>query len=265
MASSSGASSGSGRGKHAAVQFRRIGKEHTDQGLVLTVFCPQRTAVIPISDCRACTHCKGLSIDTSDGDSFLRCNYVVPQPQLVSSMDLDESAPPERSVGDLMTTPVRCVTKDTTAEELLRMFLEDGISSVPVINGEGRPIGIVSKTDLLREQFRGGLLDELTDDLTQWRSTLGPPESVAVGIARATEAQPQRTVGELMTPFAFSLPVDAPVSLAAALMSYEAVHRIAITETDGSVVGILSSLDVMRWVAVERGYTIPPRRRREPV
>jgi len=237
--------------------FRRIGKEHTDEGLVLTVFCAKKTAVLPISDCRACSHCTGLSIDTSDGDSFLRCNFAAPSTHVFDAPEGAERS--EASVGDLMTTPVRCVTKDLPGESLLRMLLEDGISAVPVINAEGRPIGIVSKTDLLREQLRGGLADELA----LWGSGPGHPAGPDV----PAHAGPLKnlTVAELMTPFAFSLPIDAPVSLACALMSYEAVHRIAITEKDGSVIGILSSLDVMRWIAVERGYTVPLRRRKQAV
>lgn len=233
--------------------FRRIGKEHTDEGLVLTVFCAKQTAVLPISECRACSHCTGLSIDTSDGDSFLRCNFAAPSVHPFTAPLDDEHQ--EASVGDLMTTPVRCVTKDMSAEKLLRILLEDGISAAPVINAEGRPIGIVSKTDLLREQLRGGL----PDDLTMWGGPPGPelPSTLA--------PLKNLTVGELMTPFAFTLSTDSPVSLACALMSYEAVHRIAVTEQDGSVVGILSSLDVMRWLAVERGYTVPSRRRKQPV
>lgn len=249
----------SSSGRPGAVSYRRIGKERGDQGLVLTVFCPQQTAVVPISDCRACGHCKGLSIDTSDGDSFLRCNYVTPQPTF-DAPARSEAARAEATVGDLMTTPVRSVTKETTAESLLRIFLEDGISAAPVINSEGRAIGMVSKTDLLREQFRGGLPDEL--GAWSHADMDAVPSSVA---ADAVDARPERTVGELMTPFAFSLPLDAPVSLAAALMSYEAVHRIAVTDGKGMVIGILSSLDVMRWMAVERGYTVPPRRRKERI
>lgn len=242
----------------APVSFRRIGKERTDEGLVLTVFCPKRTAVLPISDCRSCGHCKGLSLDTSEGDSFLRCNYRGQAQDLTPDVDTGVTERAEPSVGDLMTTPVRCVTKDTPATSLLRIFVEDGISAVPVVNGEGRPIGVVSKSDLLREQFRGGL----PDDLALW-STAGHQEPVTV--EALDEFLDGRSVAELMTPFAFSLPVDAPVSLAAALMSYEAVHRIAVTETDGMVVGILSSLDVMRWLAKSNGYTIPLRTRRTPL
>lgn len=240
------------------VSFRRIGKERTDEGLVLTVFCPKQTAVLPISDCRSCGHCKGLSLDTSDGDSFLRCNYRGMSPDLTPNVDAVATERAEPSVGDLMTTPVRCVTKETSAESLLRIFVEDGISAVPVVNGEGRPIGVVSKSDLLREQFRGGL----PDDIALW-STSGHEEPVTVEALESFLAG--RTVAELMTPFAFSLPVDAPVSLAAALMSYEAVHRLAVTETDGMVVGLLSSLDVMRWLAKANGYTIPLRNRRTRV
>jgi CBS domain-containing protein len=165
----------------------------------------------------------------------------------------------EATVGDLMTTPVRCVTKDISGEKLLRILLEEGISAVPVINAEGRPIGIVSKTDLLREQLRGGL----PDDVATW----GAGHTGAAAEEHAAQVDPLKdlTVAELMTPFAFSLPIDSPVSLACALMSYEAVHRIAVTENDGSVIGLLSSLDVMRWIAVERGYTVPPRRRKQAV
>lgn len=240
------------------MSFRRIGKERTDEGLVLTVFCPKQTAVVPISDCRSCGHCKGLSLDTSEGDSFLRCDYRGAVPDLTPSLNAEGADRIEPSVGDLMTTPVRCVTKDMSAESLLRIFVEDGISAVPVVNGEGRPIGVVSKSDLLREQFRGGL----PDDLALW-STAAHQEPVTV--EALDEFLAGRSVAELMTPFAFSLPVDAPVSLAAALMSYEAVHRIAVTESDGMVVGILSSLDVMRWLARSSGYTIPLRTRRTRV
>lgn len=244
--------------------FRRIGKERTDEGLVLTVFCPKQTAVVPISDCRACPNCNGLSIDTSEGDSFLRCNYVTPQPQPFEPLEVDARVEREPTVGDLMTSPVRCVTKDTSAETLLRLLLEDGISAVPVINAEGRPVGLVSKSDLLREQVRGGL----TEDMALWTAHKGDSSHGAEPAdADDVAADPLEglTVAELMTPFAFSLPVDAPVSLACALMSYEAVHRIAVTEKDGTVVGVLSSLDVMRWIAVDRGYTVPPRRRKQRV
>lgn len=253
--------SSSKRSGFVPATFRRIGKEQTDEGLVLTVFCPKRTAVVPISDCRACPHCTGLSIDTSDGDSFLRCNFAAPSSHVFDQQPAEagEEERPEATVGDLMTTPVRCVTKDISAEKLLRILLEDGISAVPVINAEGRPIGIVSKTDLLREQLRGGLPDELVS------STAADGGAVDVDSASRPDPMKAMTVAELMTPFAFSLPIDAPASLACALMSYEAVHRIAVTEKDGMVIGILSSLDVMRWIAVERGYTVPPRRRKQPV
>jgi CBS domain-containing protein len=49
--------------------------------------------------------------------------------------------------------------------------------------------------------------------------------------------------------------------MAATVMAIEGVHRIPVTSESGEVVGILSALDVLRWLAEQDGYAIerPPR------
>jgi len=74
-----------------------------------------------------------------------------------------------------------------------------------------------------------------------------------------------RIVEDVMTPFAFSLPSDAPVSRAAALMAYEGIHRLAVVSHDGTLVGVVTSLDIMRWLAQRAGYVVPDGRDTEPV
>ncbi len=55
----------------------------------------------------------------------------------------------------------------------------------------------------------------------------------------------------------FSLPEHASLAQAAALMALEGVHRIPVVAADGKVVGIVSSLDLMRWMARRGGYVLP--------
>ena len=57
-----------------------------------------------------------------------------------------------------------------------------------------------------------------------------------------------------MTPVAFTLEETAPLAYAAALMATEGVHRLPVVALDGKVVGILSSMDVLRWMAEASGF-----------
>ena len=59
-------------------------------------------------------------------------------------------------------------------------------------------------------------------------------------------------------PIALTLGPRATVAHAAALMAREAVHHLPIVD-EGRVIGIVSSMDVMRWLAENDGFGLPPR------
>jgi CBS domain-containing protein len=145
-----------------------------------------------------------------------------------------EDAPNARSsklgsvtVGEVMTTQVVCVTPEVTVERLIALLIERGISGVPVVNERGLPVGMVSKTDVVRNDYENG-----------------------------TTSAGDTTVGELMVPIAFTLLESASLAHALALMAWEGVHRLPICSDDGDVVGILSALDVVRWLSREEGYPV---------
>jgi len=54
----------------------------------------------------------------------------------------------------------------------------------------------------------------------------------------------------------FALPEDATLSQASALMAYEGIHRLPVTCAEGKVVGIVSTLDILRWLAEQDGYLV---------
>jgi acetoin utilization protein AcuB len=57
------------------------------------------------------------------------------------------------AVRDIMSSPVISVAPDDALEVAARLMLEGKIGSLPVVDG-GRPVGIVTETDLLRQIYR---------------------------------------------------------------------------------------------------------------
>ena len=150
--------------------------------------------------------------------------------------------PIAQTLADVMTRAVIAVRPDDSLEAVTATFLQRGISGAPVIDDDGRPIGVVSKTDLLRAAYDAG-----DDDVVE--------EHVERGYHVHDLATPR--VRDVMTPLVFSLPQDAHVSRAAALMAYEGVHRVPVVDDGGRLVGVVSASDVVRWMAIEHGYVLP--------
>ncbi len=148
---------------------------------------------------------------------------------LTMAFDARRSLDTDR-ITDIMTVTPYCVRADVRASSVTEFLLEHRMSGAPVIDVDGRPLGVVSKTDLLQHFY----------DRSQERID----DRVAV------------TAADLMTPVTFALPADATVARAAALMACEGVHRVPIVDDDGEVVGIITALDVARWVARLDGFVV---------
>ncbi len=151
---------------------------------------------------------------------------------LCAAPERTPTEPPSAGVGstpvrDVMAQTVICVSPDLPALDVARLLVAHHISGVPVVDPEGTPLGIVSKSDLLRD------LDAA------------------------------QKAADVMTPLALGIDEGATIGRAAALMAYEGVHRLLVLSTDGRIVGIVSSLDVMRWLARASGWVVPTPRAHE--
>jgi CBS domain-containing protein len=54
---------------------------------------------------------------------------------------------------EIMTTPPICVGEETPVSEIARIFAEKHINRVPVTDGNGKLVGIVSRADIVRYSF----------------------------------------------------------------------------------------------------------------
>jgi CBS domain-containing protein len=147
------------------------------------------------------------------------------------------------TVSAIMRSDVATVTPDTSLETVTELILESGASSLPVVDESGKVVGIVSKTDVLAErQLRGD-----TSEIESVRVPLRRGLSYAEAGLHVHEMD--GTVAEVMRRSVLVLPASASVKEACALMAVNHVHGIPIVAPDGKVIGVVTSLDVLEWVA----------------
>ncbi len=132
-------------------------------------------------------------------------------------------------VTDIMSRGVTCVTRDVPYGELARVMVRARVGCVPVVDDDGHAIGLVSKLDLVEQLL-----------------AMDPPAE-------------RRTAGELMMPIALALGPHATVAQVAALMARNDIHHAPIVDDSGGLVGIVSAIDITRWLADNDGLVTPAR------
>lgn len=223
------------------------------------VYCPRQGREMPLLMCTGCQDCLGLSIDTSERGTFLRCRWNGHDAREPLSLPVPELDSPERvttPIKAVMTPAVESVRPDTPLEDVVAILLQLEISAVPVVDAAGKPRGLLSKTDLLRRYHEHG--DARALGVTALAREDGVEIELGPGFHTLGGGAP--VASQVMTPSVLSLSEDASVQRAAALMAYEGVHRIVVVREDGTVAGILSSLDILRWIACDAGFVIPDSR-----
>jgi CBS domain-containing protein len=137
------------------------------------------------------------------------------------------------AVRDVMTTRVVAVRQDASFKEMATALRENRVSAFPVLDGDGKVIGVVSDADLLTKQALDGGYDGMPGMIT--------------GLLRRREQGKARgmTAGDLMTgPAVTAVPEDA-VEDAAKLMRKRKVKRLPVLDTEGRLAGIISRADVL--------------------
>jgi CBS-domain-containing membrane protein len=148
----------------------------------------------------------------------------------------------QTSIAVVMHAHTYAVTAHQTVQELLALFVDQGISAVPVVDEQGHPIGFVSKTDVVREFHRSG---------SGAHRNSRPPVQPWWDAERLAHLQ----VGEIMTPSVYTFPRETTVADAMAAMAFEGIHHLPVVDASGKLLGMLSALDVLDWLARNAGYT----------
>lgn len=136
-----------------------------------------------------------------------------------------------RTAAELMTTNPQSLRRDATVAEAAAFLSTRGFSAAPVIDEAGRPVGVVSRTDLLRHHGQKAV-----------RLLAAPPGYEGDG----SELDTNTPVRDVMTPAVFCVHADAPTAKVVAKMLALDVRRLFVVDDDGVLVGVVSAFDVLR-------------------
>lgn len=119
----------------------------------------------------------------------------------------------------IMTRDIVCARAELTVSALKELLVQNHIGCLPIVDDRGRPKGIVTKLDLVDR-----------------------PERAV-------------TAAEVMMPLAITLNTHATIAHAAAMMAMEDFHHLMVVGSDHALVGVVSTMDIVRWLARNDGFT----------
>lgn len=139
----------------------------------------------------------------------------------------------EPTVKDVMTIRVVSVTKDASFRTMAAALRAHRVSAFPVLDDDGKVIGVVSEADMLAKEALNSEPD-------------GMPGMIA-GMLRRKEHEKARgtTAGDLMTSPPITVKPDDTLERAARLMYTRKVKRLPVVDTNGHLVGIVGRADLL--------------------
>lgn len=130
-----------------------------------------------------------------------------------------------------MTRTVITVSPETTFREAVQLLEDNRTSGLPVVDGAGKLVGIVSEADLLNKA------EKRAPDayvLESRRHRLDRSRAAALDVASA------------MTSEVATVRPDSPIALAAREMHTRGFKRLPVVDVDGRLVGIVSRSDLLK-------------------
>jgi CBS domain-containing protein len=141
-------------------------------------------------------------------------------------------------VADIMTGDPKAVRPQTPVSDIVRLLLDNPFNSVPVVDEQGRPLGIVTQGDLIKRAgmpIRLGLLKAMTHD----------------NLDATLKALSERHAKDIMTTPAITTYQDGDVRHIIKQMVAKNLKRMPVVDSQGRLTGMLSRFDVFRTVTHE--------------
>lgn len=118
------------------------------------------------------------------------------------------------NVTSVMTANPACCHTDTPLREVAKMMIDNDCGQIPVVNGQGAPVGVVTDRDITIRIVAEG------------RDTMNSTASDAM-------SSPVETVR-----------ADSSLQDAVALMERSKIRRVPVVDAQGKLAGILSQADI---------------------
>ena len=149
--------------------------------------------------------------------------------------------PRQLPVTEVMSAPVTTLSPDASIEDAAGVLVEAGISGAPVVDADGRLLGLLDDSDLILSEAR--LHAPTTIEILGAYIPLPGERRRFSEEVRHALAQ---TVAEVMDRHPAVVDERATVEDVATLMHDRDVGRVPVVDAEGRVVGIVTPTDLMR-------------------
>ena len=146
----------------------------------------------------------------------------------------------EVKIKEIMSARVHSLMTDDTIHDAAAMMLDNGLTTVPVIDSDNKCIGILSRSDMT-ELF-------LKED-NELAHVLDAPRLSLEWLNQSLETADVRLVKELMTYDVATIGADQTLKEASQEMVRQRIHHLPVIDEKEHVAGIVSAFDIVKAVA----------------
>jgi CBS domain-containing protein len=150
---------------------------------------------------------------------------------------------------EIMTLGVVTVRPEASLREAVSLMLEYGISGLPVVDGLGRLVGIVTEGDFLHRAETG-----TERHRPRWLELILGPGRLANEYVRSHA----RRVEDIMTREVVTVSRDTPLEEVVNILEHRRIKRVPVTKND-KLVGIISRANLVQALA-RLAHEVPPTR-----
>ena len=149
------------------------------------------------------------------------------------------------TVADVMTKGPISVTPQTSLEEAIQILAEKKISGLPVVDDNGKIVGVISETDLMWQEtgVEAPPYIMFLDSVIYLQNPARYNKEIHKALGQ--------TVGEVMSDRPITIEPDRSVKEAARIMHEKKVRRLPVIDSQSKLLGIITQGDVIRMMAME--------------
>jgi acetoin utilization protein AcuB len=128
-------------------------------------------------------------------------------------------------VKERMTTPATTVTPETSFQDALKLMRDRKFRRIPVLDHDGRLVGIISERDLLHAS---------------------PSPATSLSVWEVNYLLWKLKVGDIMTHHVVTIAQDAPIEDAAQLMVARKIGGLPVVDSKNAIVGVITETDIFK-------------------
>lgn len=147
------------------------------------------------------------------------------------------------TVADVMSRDLVTVQPETSLDQAVRLMADHHVSGLPVVNDDGKLVGVLSETDLMWQQTGAPLPTYimLLDSVIYLKN----PAEYSKELHKALG----QWVRDVMTEKVITAQADWSLQRAAQVMHEHKVRRLPVVTEAGQLVGLLTRGDIVREMA----------------